>query len=171
MEKFKTTPSQENYIEHIYRMLKKGPLFPSALAKEMGVTRPSATKFIKTLVKEDLVIHPPHGTIKLTANGKRLGEAIVRRKKCLDKLLVEICGMEPDKAMPEIHRLEHFISDDVLIRFETLVEFAGSSKGWVKRLHHRIEKRINVTPASENFVAGASQIHTNPIDVTKISRS
>lgn len=166
MEKFKTTPSQENYIEHIYRMLKKGPLFPSALAKELGVTRPSASKFIKSLVNEGLVSHPPHGAIKLTANGKRIGEAIVRRKKCIYKLLVEICDMDPDEAMPEIHRLEHFISDDVLTRFETLTEFAGSSKGWVKRLHHRIEKRVNAAPPQENYIAGASQIHKNPADKT-----
>lgn len=162
MAPIKTTPSQENYVEHIYRMLEKGPVFPSTLAKEIGVTRPSATKFVNALVKDGLVHHLPHRDIKLTEDGKRLGRAIIRRKQCLHKLLVEICGMTPDKAVSEIHRLEHFISDDVLARFEVLSDFAGSSKGWIKRLHHRMEKQVTLPSSSfGGFVAGASDIHSN----------
>ncbi len=155
----KTTPSQENYIEQIYRMLKKGPVQPSRLAERLGVSRPSATKFVATLVRDGFVLHKPHGDIKLTKAGRALAKAIIRRNECLTKLLVTICGMPQEAAKPEVHRLEHVISDDVLVRLEILTDLAGSSTAWLKRLHHRIEKSLSKKTTPDAFVVGSSQIH------------
>ena len=161
----KTTPSQENYIQQIYRMLENGrPVRPSRLARKLGVSRPSATKFVATLVRDGFVLHQSHGDIRLTKKGKALGEAIVRRDECLTKLLVGICGMVPEAAAPEVHRLEHVISDDVLARLEILVGFAGSSSAWLKRLHHRIEKTLSTAPTPESIQVGSSRIHQGTIE-------
>jgi DtxR family Mn-dependent transcriptional regulator len=152
-----TTPAQENYVETIYALSKKGPVRPSALASQLGVKRASVSKFIRTLAAKGLVDHQLRGEILLTDAGKELAEAILRRDRCLTQLLVEVCNMPEEEADPEVHRLEHLISDEVLYRLEALVDFACSSKAWLKRLHLRIESETP-TP-SDGIMVGRSTVH------------
>lgn len=159
MEQFNTTPAQENYIEYIFRLSAGGPVRPSTLAESMGVKRASVSKFLKTLTSKGLIDHKSHGPISLTERGQELAEAIVRRDECLTRLLVHICGMEAEQADPEVHRLEHVLSDEVLLRLETLVEFASSSEAWLKRLHHRMDEAMREPPEAPNSMVGRSQIH------------
>ncbi len=159
MEEFKTTPAQENYIETIYRMSAKQPVRPSGLAECLGVKRASVSKFVRTLVGKGLVLHKSHGDITLTDKGKELALAIIRRDECLTRLLVEVCGMTAERADPEVHRLEHVISDEVLLRLESLVEFACTSEAWLKRLHYRIDKSWQDYSSTQKSTVGRSQIH------------
>jgi Mn-dependent DtxR family transcriptional regulator len=78
-----TTPSEENYLEWIYRFPKEGPVRPSDLAKKLGIKRPSVTKAISSLVIRGLVRREPRGALELTSEGADLGKAIVRRDDCL----------------------------------------------------------------------------------------
>ena len=159
MHSSRTTPSEENYIEWIYRLSEKGPVRPAQLAEEMGVRRPSATRMIASLAKKTLVHHEPYGEVTLTVEGKALGKAIVRRDDCLTDLLVTVLDMRPEAADPEVHRLEHVLSDDVLARLEVLVGFASSSEAWLKRLHHRIATARCKPAKGAGFAAGLSDIH------------
>ena len=155
----KTTPSEENYIEWIYRLSEEGPVRPAQLAEKMGVKRPSATRMIAALAKKALVHHEPYGEVTLTEEGQALGKAIVRRDECLTELLVTILDMRPDAADPEVHRLEHVLSDEVLARLEVLVSFASSSEAWLRRLHHRIPTAGCKPQKEAGFSAGLSDIH------------
>lgn len=159
MEKITTTPAQENYIENIYRMSADKPVKPSMLADSLGVKRASVTRLIKTLVDKGLVLHKSHGTIVLTQLGEELGKAIVRRDECLTRLLVEVCGMDPRRADPEVHRLEHIISDEVLVRLETLVDFACSSNEWVSELKKRMDLVTGKAHAHCHGVVGRTPVH------------
>lgn len=160
-----TTPAQENYIETIYSLAVKGPVRPSALASQLGVKRASVSKFIRSLTEKGLVDHKPRGDITLTAAGEALAEEIKRRDRCLTRLLVEICNMPAKEADPEVHRLEHLISDEVLYRLEALVDFAASSNAWLKRLHLRIETDRPADSPSHGMVVGGSTVHQgSPIE-------
>ena len=85
MKSTKTTPSEENYVEWIYRLSAKGPVRPAQLAEKLGVKRPSATRAVASLAKKRLVHHEPYGDIALTEEGKALGRAVVRRDECLTR--------------------------------------------------------------------------------------
>lgn len=159
MDKIITTPAQENYIETIYSLSLDGPVRPSALARTLGVKRASVSKFINSLVANGLVDHVPRGEISLTSKGVELANSIARRDKCLTRLLVDICNMDPEDAYPEVHRLEHLISDDVLFRLEKLVEFATASSAWLKRLHLRLETEQPLRPERQDLKVGSSQVH------------
>lgn len=159
MEKIITTPAQENYIETIYSLSLNGPVRPSALAKKLGVKRASVSKFITSLVANGLVNHVPRGEISLTSKGVKLANSIARRDQCLTRLLVDVCNMAPDDADAEVHRLEHLISDDVLFRLETLVEFASTSRAWLKRLHLRMETEQPLEREGTGLKVGSSQVH------------
>ena len=159
VDKIITTPAQENYIETIYQLSLRGPVRPGALASTLGVKRASVSKYIITLVSKGLVKHVPRGDIYLTDQGVALAKSILKRDHCLTRLLVDVCNMTPEEAEPEVHRLEHLISDDVLFRLETLVEFACTSSAWLKRLHLRVEAEHSRYAEQQNLRVGSSQVH------------
>lgn len=163
MDNLTTTPAQENYIEKIYHMSARQAVKPSMLADSLGVKRASVTRLTKTLVQKGLVLHKSHGAITLTPLGEKLAKAIVRRDECLTRLLVEICGMHPKHADPEVHRLEHIISDEVLLRLEILVDFASSSDDWIDGLKRRIDKALSKTLEKQPISVGSTPVHQGHI--------
>ena len=154
-----TTPAQENYVEAIYYLSQKGPVRPSALATALGVKRASVSKFITTLVSQGLVIHVPRGELSLTESGLALAQSILKRDQCLTRLLVDVCNMTPEEAEPEVHRLEHLISDQVLFRLEKLVDFACSSNAWLKRLHLRMDVNHERSGDQQTMMVGSTKVH------------
>jgi len=60
------TPSQENYLEWIYRLSLDGPMRMGDLATKLGVKAPSASRAVTGLVGLGLVIHQVYGRIELT---------------------------------------------------------------------------------------------------------
>jgi len=159
VKEFNTTPAQENYIETIYRISAQAPVRPRQLAERLGVKRASVSKFIASLVRKGFVYHESHGDIILTEKGVLLAKAIVRRDNCLTKLLVDVCAMPAERAYSEVHRLEHVISDEVLLRLEILVDFASSSEAWLKRLQYRIDTAQTGRSNDSDLKVGNSPIH------------
>jgi Mn-dependent DtxR family transcriptional regulator len=153
------TPSQENYLEWIYRFSLDGPVRIRDLSAKVGVKEPSASRAIRALVESGLVHHEPYGKVELTEEGRYVGEAMVRRDDCLTRLLVEILGMDPTEADAEVHRLEHVLGDEVLTRLEVLVDFAATSPAWVKRLKYRIETEARPVEGTGVYRIGATQTH------------
>lgn len=153
------TPSQENYLEWIHRLSRDGPVRMGDLASKLGVKAPSASRAVAGLARLGLVNHQVYGRIELTGEGERVGQALVRRSDCLTRLLVDILGMDPEAAVPEVHRLEHVLGHEVQSRLEVLVAFAGASPAWVKRLQQRIEQRAGLEKDPEGFGIGRTEIH------------
>ena len=161
MIKEMTTPSEENYLEWIYRFSQSGPVRPSDIADKLGVKRPSVSRAISSLVRKGMLKDGPRGRLELTLKGEEIGKAVVRRDKCLTALLVDVLGMPAEAADAEVHRLEHVLGDDVLRRMEILISFAKSSPAWLKRLRLRIDQ---APPAAgdeeEGYRVGLTPIHS-----------
>jgi Mn-dependent DtxR family transcriptional regulator len=155
-----TSPSEENYLEWIYRFSQRGPVRPRDLANSLGITPPSVTKAVSSLVQKGLVRREAQGTLMLTAQGELLGKAVVRRDYCLTKLLVEILNMPSGLADQEVHRLEHVLSEDVLMRLEVLIDFAQQSPAWLKRLHLRMSQLSNVDVSGRKILVGETPTHS-----------
>lgn len=157
------TPSQENYLEWIYRLETDGDVQVSALASKLGVQLPSVSRAVRTLAGLGLVEHESYGTIHLTRAGREVAEEVHRRDRCLTSLLVDVLGVSPREAAREVHRLEHVISGEVLTRLETLVDFAVSSGGWIKRLRLRIKAAEDASgrqaTESKDVTVGESKVH------------
>jgi DtxR family Mn-dependent transcriptional regulator len=154
-----TTPSEENYIECLYRCSLQGPVRPSVLAEKLGVKRPSVTRAMAGLAKKGLVEHERYGAIELTEAGHAVGREIVRRDDCLTALLVDVLGMSQEHADPEVHRLEHLLSGDLLVRLEALVEAAQSSKAFLTKLRALIQEAEKNGATEGAFDPGAALVH------------
>jgi DtxR family Mn-dependent transcriptional regulator len=154
------TPSQENYLEWIYRRADDGQVVRVRdLAEKLGVKLPSVSRAVSQLTRHGLVRHESYGVIELTDQGRAAGRAIVRRDECLTRLLVDVLGMSADAADPEVHRLEHVLDEEVLRRLEVLVEFATCSEAWLRRLHHRMSLIGRGTADDIEVAVGATSVH------------
>jgi len=154
------TPSQENYLEWIYRSALAGSVVRVRdLAGKLGVKLPSVSRAVAQLATRGLVHHERYGIIELTERGRAAGRAIVRRDECLTRLLVDVLGMSEEAADPEVHRLEHVLDHAVLRRLEVLIEFATSSEAWMRRLHHRMSLLAERDDESADIAVGAASVH------------
>jgi DtxR family Mn-dependent transcriptional regulator len=153
------TPSQENYLEHILHLAAKGSVRPIDLAVSAGVKLPSVTRAINKLASQGLVQHKHYGTIKLTSKGRIAARRIVKRDKCITEFLTHILKMNPDKAEAEACRLEHVLSNDVLIRLQVIIDFFGKEADVNQKLHREIELVNKSAPAERTVIVGRTKPH------------
>jgi Mn-dependent DtxR family transcriptional regulator len=79
----RSTPSQENYLEHIGRLSGKGPVRSVDIAGSAGVKRPSVNRAVNTLMSMGLVKHELYKGIELTHTGYRTAQFIAHMDRCL----------------------------------------------------------------------------------------
>ncbi len=112
--------SLEDYLESI--CMHGGEHVKSIdLANQLKVSRASVNKAINTLIDEGLVSKELYGDISLTAKGRDLSTKILWKHKLLRKFLIEVLGVDSDKANKEACGIEHSISDDTAVKLEKLV--------------------------------------------------
>jgi Mn-dependent DtxR family transcriptional regulator len=117
------TPSQENYLEHIWHLSSQGSVRVADLADSVGVKRPSVTRAVNNLVSLGLVKHEHYGGIEFTPRGHQAAKFISRRDLCLKRFLVQVLQMDSAKADDEACRMEHAVSAEVIHRLDVLVGY------------------------------------------------
>jgi DtxR family Mn-dependent transcriptional regulator len=115
-----------HYLEAIYYMWSEGETLRSArLADWLGVSRPTVTVAVRRMTGYGMVRMNRRKEIELTAKGRRMAEAIVRRHRIMERWLTDGLGLDWVVADTEAARLEHAISDVVEKR---LYEVLGRPK-------------------------------------------
>ncbi|HXW51947.1 MAG TPA: metal-dependent transcriptional regulator [Candidatus Acidoferrales bacterium] len=110
--------AREDYLKVIYSMGERRPARAADVARALGVTRASVSKFRRQLEREKLV-EPPLGrtdALRLTKKGVRLALRMVRRHRLVETFLHETLHVPLDRVHTEAERIEHAISDDVCLR-------------------------------------------------------
>ncbi len=160
------TPSQENYLEEACRLADAGPIRIGILAQRLKLSLPSVSRGISVLAKKGFVTHKTYGIVELTPKGKEIGNGIISRHSCLNKLFIEVLGMTPEEAEKPIHHLEHGLTQDLLVRLETLISLTLSSEAWCRRLHYRIKCRLEHSDASGARNSLWPEINDEPWEVS-----
>jgi Mn-dependent DtxR family transcriptional regulator len=137
----KLTPSQENYLEHIWRLSSNGSVRAVNLADSVGVKRPSVTRAINTLANLGLVQHQHYGDIELTPKGYRAAKYIVYRDQCLKRFMTQVLQLDSATADEEVCRLEHAVSERVMHRLEALSNFISSHDTLQKEISRLINEK------------------------------
>ena len=107
----KNNQSLEDYLETILIIREdKGYARSVDVAKELGVTKPSASVAMKKLKDEDYITIDSSGHIFFTEKGKKLAEKVYNKHRLLYKALVAI-GVDEETAAEEACLIEHIISD------------------------------------------------------------
>jgi DtxR family transcriptional regulator, Mn-dependent transcriptional regulator len=114
-------PPVEEYLETIFALEEEGiPVIQARLAERLSKAAPSVSEMLDRLEADDLIVRSSR-QITMTAKGAALAQAVVRKHRLAERLLVDIIGLDWDKAHVEAGRWEHVISDDVEDRLVILL--------------------------------------------------
>lgn len=120
----KMSMSLEDYLEAIVILggTTEKAVRPSDLAREMGVSKPSAGKALTALREKGYVTQPYYGEATLTEAGMEYGLAIYKRHRYLTAFLIKEVGIDPDVAEKEACLMEHAISDSSFEHWAAYIE-------------------------------------------------
>lgn len=124
MKNNKLTPSEEDYLEMIYRINRKNEVVKvKDVANELNIKPASVTKMVKKLNEKDILEYKKYDCIRLTENGYKLGETLLKRHNTVYRFL-ELLGLK-DNIHNETEKIEHTINYDTLQKMEILINFFG----------------------------------------------
>lgn len=114
--------SREMYLETILRLqMKKGNVHAIDIAEELGYSKPSVSRAVGVLKKNEYIVVAPDGAITLTGTGKEKASRIFNRHKALTAAF-EKMGVGAKSAEENACRIEHVISEDA---FEAVKKHFG----------------------------------------------
>ena len=108
------TPSQEDYIEMIYRISKNnGYVRIYELSKMLNVKPSSVTKMVQKLSDLGYLKYQKYGVIVLEDKGLDLGMKLLNRHNAVENLL-RILKVDENNILSETEKIEHTISEETL---------------------------------------------------------
>ena len=109
------TPSEEDYIEMIYRLsLSEDKIKLKEISTSLNIKPPSVTKMIKKLESKNLLIYRKYDYIQLTDIGEIVGKRLFDRHNVVYSFL-ETIGLK-EYIHEETEKIEHTISIETLLR-------------------------------------------------------
>ena len=117
------TPSMEDYIEQIYKLIEeKGYARVSDIAEALSVHPSSVTKMVQKLDKDDYLVYEKYRGLVLTIKGKKTGKRLLYRHELLEQFLRSI-GVKEENIYHDVEGIEHHLSWDAIDRIGDLVQF------------------------------------------------
>lgn len=105
-------PAFEEYCEAIFELHEADvDVIQARIAERIGVSRPAVSEMIRKMEAEGLV--RVDGEIRLTEDGARLAEQVVRRHRLAERFLTDILGLSWAEVHAEAGKWEHIISSRV----------------------------------------------------------
>lgn len=138
------TPSMEDYLERIYRLIdEKGYARVADIAEGLEVHPSSATKMIQKLDKDEYLVYEKYRGLILTTKGKKIGKRLVQRHQLLEQFL-ETIGVKEEHIYQDVEGIEHHLSSDSIACIESVVEFFREDPVRLQQLRNirdQIERR------------------------------
>jgi Mn-dependent DtxR family transcriptional regulator len=117
------TPSMEDYLERIYKLIdEKGYARVSDIAEGLEVHPSSVTKMIQKLDKDNYLVYEKYRGLILTSKGQKMGKRLVARHDLLEQFLT-IIGVSEDTIYKDVEGIEHHLSWDSITCIEALIEY------------------------------------------------
>lgn len=105
------TSSQEEYLKTIYILSKtEKEIRVTDIAKKLEITKPSVNRAIKNLKDINLLNYETYGEIKLTQEGEKIAQEILKREDVMKLFLSKILDIEEKQAETEAIAMKHAIS-------------------------------------------------------------
>ena len=126
------TPSEEDYIEMIYRLsLSEDKIKLKEISTSLNIKPPSVTKMIKKLESKNLLIYRKYDYIQLTDIGEIVGKRLFDRHNVVYSFL-ETIGLK-EYIHEETEKIEHTISIETLLRIDELINFFKENEALLKK--------------------------------------
>lgn len=142
MKNNKLTPSEEDYIEMIYRLnLENDKVQVKDISKKLNIKPPSVTKMIKKLNDKNMLIYKKYDSIELTSLGESVGAKLLSRHNTIKEFLT-ILGID-ESIHEETETIEHTINVETLMKIEELINFFRSNEDVLSKLKSYQEENKN----------------------------
>lgn len=103
--------SGQMYLEAIYVLLQKNERVRAIdIGSYLGYTKPSVSRALGLLKKDEYIHVDAEGYITLTQTGKGIAEQLYERHTVLTNMLMAL-GIDEETASEDACRIEHVISD------------------------------------------------------------
>jgi DtxR family Mn-dependent transcriptional regulator len=104
----------EEYLETIFEIEEEGIVpIRARLVERLRLSAPAVSETVNRLVEQGNVELLDNKRLRLTPKGRAIARSIVRRHRLAERLLVDVIGLEWEKAHREADRWEHAISAEV----------------------------------------------------------
>ncbi len=115
--------STQDYLKVIWSLGEwtDQPATTGEIAQRLGVTSATVSAGVRKLAAQDLVQHQRYGSITLTAKGRELALAIVRRHRLVETFLVQVLHYRWDQVHEDAEHMEHAVSDFMIERLDDLL--------------------------------------------------
>lgn len=161
----------EDYLETIWLLSQGGAgAHVADIARRLGVSRPTVTEALGSLVEKGLVLHERYAAATLTAEGATRARAVRRKHEALRRFLIDVLSLDPAAADEQACLLEHGASRELTDRLAEFTEFietcprAGSK--WVRGVGYRCleadrtkECRLCIESCLKNLEEGTDMRH------------
>ena len=118
--------SGQMYLETIYVLSKEKSIVRAIdVGEHMGYSKPSVSRAMGILKKEELIVVDDSGHITLTDKGESIAQSMYERHTILSKLLRSV-GVSDQTATEDACRIEHCISEET---FEAIKRFIEVNQG------------------------------------------
>jgi DtxR family Mn-dependent transcriptional regulator len=108
------TKSERETLKAIYRLTRdRDEAQTGALAEQLGVAPGTVTMTVKRLAERGLVDHRPYYGVELTAAGRRLAIAFIRRHRIVERFLADMLGYAWNEADRLAGSFEHDLPQEV----------------------------------------------------------
>lgn len=97
------------------------PVRVTALARRLGVSKPTVVAALAALERRGLVRHERYGGVELTAAGRRQATETDRRHRLVRTFLARVLGVNDDVAEQDACRIEHNLSPETVSRLVAFV--------------------------------------------------
>ncbi|WMJ24191.1 metal-dependent transcriptional regulator [Paludicola sp. MB14-C6] len=115
--------SGENYLETILKLHKESGFVRSIdIANELDYTKPSISRAMSILKKEEYITMEPSGQILLTEKGLAKANEIYERHNIITSYLVHTLGLEKELADKDACRIEHVISQETFEKMKMYMQ-------------------------------------------------
>jgi len=128
------TPSMEDYLERIYRLInEKGYARVADIAEGLDVHPSSVTKMIQKLDKDEYLVYEKYRGLVLTNKGKKMGKRLMDRHRLLEDFL-KLIGVREENIYKDVEGIEHHLSWDSITCIEALVDYFNRDPSRVEEL-------------------------------------
>lgn len=106
--------SEHELLKALYRLTKDGREAQTGdLAEALSVTPGTITGAVKRLAERDIVVHRPYRGVELTAAGRRMAVAAIRRHRIVERFLADMLGYAWNEADQLATAFEHHLPGEV----------------------------------------------------------
>ena len=123
------SPTQEMYLKVLYEVRGKHQIARVRdLAGGLGVSPGTVSAALKKLLKAGFVEHERYGVVALTPAGVAVAECMLRRHDTIRDVLIQVFGVEPEKAAEDACLMEHVVSPTTLNRMVATLQRVRQGK-------------------------------------------